>query len=86
MLNAIAFANASTVVTAVFYVLIILATYVAPDFVFNIVKSWLNSVKLDSPKAKTVIPIDKAVIGLVSVSIITWITIYAMIWLYNIWA
>ena len=86
MLNPMAFANAATVITVLFYLVIVISTYIAPDFVFAIGKSWLHSLNLESLKAKRIIPLDKAVLGLVSMSVLTWITTYAMIWLYNMWA
>lgn len=86
MLDEMAFANAATVVTAVFYILFIVFSYIAPDFIYSVAKSWLHSINLESAKAKTLIPLDKAIVGLVTISALTWVTTYAMIWLYNAWA
>ncbi len=86
MLNSMAFANAATVVTAVFYLVFILFSYLAPDLAFGVSKSWLHSMNLHSLKAESLIPIEKAVLGLVSLCLLTWVTVYATIWLYNLWA
>lgn len=86
MLNALAFANAATVVTAVFYIVIVLFSYLAPELAYSISKSWFHSLALDSLKANTLIPAERALLGLVSLCLLTWVTTYAMIWLYNLWA
>ncbi len=86
MLNPKAFAHALTVVTAVFYVVCWLVSYVAPDFVFGIATSWFHTVNLESVKATTQMDLVTALWGLVSISVLTWVTTYASIWLYNYWA
>ena len=86
MLNPMAFANAATVITVIFYLVIVVSTYIAPDFVFTVGKSWLHSLNLESLKAKRIISPDKAILGLISMGLLTWVTTYAMIWLYNLWA
>ncbi len=85
MLNAKAFANAATAVTAVFYVVCLLVSYAAPDFVRSIASSWMHSISLEGLKANTGLNLVGAVWGLVTISVITWVTSYAVIWLYNRW-
>lgn len=85
MLNAKAFANSVTVVTAVFYVVCLLFSYAAPDFVRSIASSWMHSISLEGFKTNTGLDLVSAVWGLVTISVITWVTSYAVIWLYNRW-
>ena len=85
MLNAKAFANAVTAVTAVFYILCLLISYVAPDLLFGIAQSWVHSLSLESLQVKTAISMGSAIWGLITISAMTWVTTYAAIWLYNRW-
>lgn len=85
MLNAKAFANAATVVAAVFYVVCAALSFLAPDLIFNIAKSWIHTVSLESVKTVFNPDIATLVWGLVSLSAITWVTTYVAIWLYNRW-
>ncbi|MDP2638476.1 MAG: DUF5676 family membrane protein [Candidatus Levybacteria bacterium] len=86
MLNAKSFANAATAVTAVFYVVCVLLVYVMPDFIFGIVKSWFHSINIESVRATVMPDLAANLWGLVSLCAVTWVTVYATIWLYNRWA
>lgn len=86
MLNAKAFAHAATVVTAVFYVACLVLSYAASDLIFSIGNSWLHSVNLESIKSTKAITIETALLGLITISLLTWVTTYATITLYNKWA
>lgn len=86
MLNAKAFANAATVVTAIFYIICVVLVYILPDFVFEIGKSWMHSINLDSVKAAATPNLGTALMGLITMSALTWVTTYAVIALYNRWA
>ena len=48
MLNAKAFANASTLVLLAVYVVCRVVSLVAPDFLFSIAKSWFHTISVDS--------------------------------------
>ncbi|MCL4354438.1 DUF5676 family membrane protein [Patescibacteria group bacterium] len=85
MLNAKAFANAVTVVTAVFYILCALVSYAMPDLVFTIANSWIHSLNLNSIRSTEILPLGTLVLGLVTISVLTWITTYVTIVLYNRW-
>lgn len=85
MLNAKAFANSVTAVTAVFYILCLLVSYVWPDVLFGIAQTWVHSLSLESLKAEAAISMGSALWGLVTISAVTWITTYATIALYNRW-
>lgn len=86
MLNAKAFANAATAITAVFYIVCAVLSYFAPDLIFNIAKSWMHSVNIESIKATFNPSLGVLLWGLVTLSAITWVTMYATIALYNRWS
>lgn len=85
MLNAKAFANAVTVVTAVFYIACVVLSYIAPDLLFSIGQSWVHSLNLNVLKTPASISLTSAAWGLITISAVTWITTYAAILLYNKW-
>lgn len=86
MLKSVPFANAATTVTAVFYVICAVASYVAPDLVVSIGNSWVHSLDLEMIKVVNGMSIGTLTIGLITISAVTWVTTYAMIKLYNRWA
>lgn len=83
MLNAKAFANAMTIVTAVFYVACIMLSYVAPDILFSTAQSWTHSLNLSVLKTNNQISLTSTLWGLLTINLLTWTTTYATIWLYN---
>ena len=83
MLDAKAFANAATVVMAVWVVGCALLSYIVPYLLFNIAQSWMHTVNLESVKATFSPNIGTLLLGLVSATGLTWITTYATITLYN---
>lgn len=83
MLNPKAFAHAVALVTAVFYIACWLVSYIAPEFIFNIAKSWIHSVNLESLRASNQMDPGTALLGLISISLLTWVTTYITIRLYN---
>ena len=86
MLNAKAFANAVTAVTAVVYVICLLLSLVVPDILLGVAQSWVHSLSLEGAKATQTISFGSAVVGLVTTSLLAWVTTYATIRLYNVWA
>lgn len=83
MLNAKAFANAATVVMVVWVVACALLSYIAPDLLFNIAKSWTHTINLESVRATFSPSIGSVLLGLISATGLTWVTTYATITLYN---
>ncbi len=83
MLNSKAFANATTAVMAVFYVVCALLSFVAPDVIFGLAKSWMHTVNLESVKTSFSADLGSLLYGFVSATALTWLTTYATIWLYN---
>lgn len=86
MLNAKAFANASTVVLIALYVVCRIVSLVAPDVLFSIARSWFHTFSIDSLKGVAPLDTTTFLFGGVSLAILTWITTYATISLYNRWA
>lgn len=86
MLNAKAFAHAATVVMAVFYVVCVGLSLLAPDILFAIGRSWMHSINLESVKAVNPPDLGSILLGLITFSALTWVTTYITIWLYNRWA
>ncbi len=86
MLNAKAFANATTVVTGVFYAACWFVSSFAPILIFGIAKAWMHSINIESLRTTTSMSFGAVLWGLISISVLTWITTYAVIRLYNKWA
>lgn len=83
MLDAKAFANAVTIVAAVFYVACVLVSYLFPDFLFSMAQSWVHSLSLNALKTNSSISFMSTVWGLITLSALSWVTTYATIQLYN---
>ncbi|OGH47900.1 MAG: hypothetical protein A3A51_00145 [Candidatus Levybacteria bacterium RIFCSPLOWO2_01_FULL_39_10] len=83
MLKSIAFANAATIVIAIFFIACALLSYVAPNLVAGIGNSWVHSLNLEAIKIKTQLSLGTLVYGLVTISVVTWVTSYAFVELYN---
>ena len=86
MLDARAFANAVTAVTAVVYAVCLLLSLVVPDVLLGVTQSWVHSLSLEGMKATETISLGSAVVGLVTIALLAWVTTYATIRLYNVWA
>ena len=85
MLNAKAFANASTVVSLAVYVVCRIASLLAPDLLFSVAKSWLHTFGIDSLKGTTPLDIGTFLFGGISLAVFVWVTTYAVVKLYNHW-
>jgi uncharacterized protein DUF5676 len=86
MLNAKAFANAVTAVTAVVYVICLLLSLAVPDVLLSVAQSWAHSLSLEGMKTTQTISAGSAAVGLVTISLLAWVTTYTTIWLYDRWA
>lgn len=83
MLNTKAFANAASAVMAVFYIICALLSYIVPDFLFSLGRSWMHTVNLESVRANFTPDLGSLLYGLVTSAVLTWVTTYMTIWLYN---
>lgn len=83
MLNAKAFANATSAVMAVWVVGCALLAYVAPDLLFTIAQSWSHSVNLEAVRTTFSPSLGILILGFVSAVGLTWITTYGTIAIYN---
>ena len=86
MLNATAFANAVTAVTVAVYVICRLLTVLVPDLLFGLAQAWAHTLNLESMKTTQVVPFGPELAGLVVLALLAWVTAYATIRLYNVWA
>lgn len=86
MLKPVAFAHAVTIVTAVFYIICAAISFAAPDLLFSVVQPWFHSINIEAIKVTTMPSMGAFALGLVTISLVTWITTYATIWLYNMLA
>lgn len=86
MLNAKAFANAATAVMVVFYIICVAVSVLAPDLLFSISRSWMHSINIESLKVTTSLNVGSLLWGLVTLAVLTWVTVYATVVLYNKWA
>ncbi len=86
MLNATALANAITAVTAVFYLVCLALSTAAPDVLFGVANAWAHSINLEAIETTERTAVGTAIIGLVTISALAWVTTYATVWLYNRWA
>lgn len=85
MLNAKALANAVTAITAMFYIVCVVLSYLAPDMIFSLARSWMHTVNLESVKTTYNFDLGLLVYGFVTATVLTWVTTYATIVLYNRW-
>ncbi len=85
MLNARAFANAATVITAVYSAACLLLSYVAPDFLLGVAGAAIH-LNLQGLKAAQSPAASSTIVGFITVVAFAWVTSYLTIWLYNRWA
>ncbi|MEK7185912.1 MAG: DUF5676 family membrane protein [Patescibacteria group bacterium] len=83
MLNAKAFANAAATVMAVWVVVCVLLSYVMPDLLFVVAKSWMHTINLEAVKTAFTPDLGSLVLGLVTAIGLTWVFIYSVIEIYN---
>lgn len=85
MLNAKAFANATATVMAAWVIFCTLLSYLVPDLLFSIAQSWMHTINLEVVKTSFNPNLGSLILGLVSAVALTWVTIYALVELYNRW-
>lgn len=79
-------ANAAGTVMALFFVVCVLISYIAPDLLFTLAQSWMHTVNLQSIRSTFVLNFGNLLFGLVSSTVLTWITVYVTVYLYNRWS
>lgn len=83
MLNSKAFATAATIVVVAASFVCWVATLVAPDFAFSVANSWMHMINLDAVRMSSAASFGEAIVGFISLGLITWVTVYAVIEVYN---
>lgn len=80
-----AFASAATLVMALLYVLCMLAILVIPDLLWAMVGTWFHGIALEQMRsADPGVRLDSFVIGLLTLSVITYLSFAAFARLYNL--
>jgi len=82
MLKSVPFANAVAVVSAGFFIVCTALSYVLPDLTTALVESWFHNFGLSSVKPIQ-LSLNSFILGLVSFTLVSWVTIYITIELYN---
>jgi len=57
-----------------------------PDLLFAVAQSWMHTINLNLVKANFSPDLGSIILGLVSAVVLTWVTTYGTIELYNRWA
>lgn len=84
-LNPLVLANASTAVVVAIYVICRLAVGLFPDLTLAIAQSWFHGFDLTIISGAN-LSAGSFILGLVSLSALTWVTGYLFAKLYNSWA
>lgn len=83
MLKSIPFANAATIIIAVFYGICALLSYTAPAFISGIGNSWIHTLNLEAISIKTQPSLVTLIYGLFTLAVVTWVTAYSFVEVYN---
>ena len=83
MLNAKAFANAMSVVMAVWVLGCLALSLIVPDLLFSVAQSWMHTINLSVVKTTFNFDLGSVILGLITAVGLTWVTTYATIWFYN---
>ncbi len=86
MLKSIAFANAAATVMVIWVVSCALLSFLTPDLLFSVAQSWMHTINLNVVKTTISPDLGSIILGLVSAVVLTWVTTYGTIELYNRWA
>ncbi len=82
MLKSVPVANAVAIVSAAFFVICAALSYVAPDLTGVFVESWFHNFGLNSVKPIQ-LSLNSFVIGLISFTLVSWVTTYVTVEIYN---
>mgnify|MGYP001580978729 CR=1 FL=1 len=83
MIKSIPFANAALVVGLGLYVVCRVLSLIVPDFLFSIGQSWFHTFSVESMRATVSFDIGMFIFGGASLAVVTWITVYAFVEIYN---
>lgn len=76
-------ANSATIVVVVLSLICWVFVTVLPDFSFWIANSWFHMINLDIVQASQPVGFETAILGVISLGIVTWIAFYAFAEIYN---
>lgn len=76
-------ANAATIVVIAFSLICWLFVVVLPDFSFWVANSWFHMINLDVVRANQPVSFVTAILGAISLGVVTWASFYAFAEIYN---
>mgnify|MGYP001567645091 CR=1 FL=1 len=76
-------ANSATIVVVALSLICWVFVTVSPDFSFWIANSWFHMINLDVVRANQSVNFGTAIIGAISLGVVTWIAFYAFAEIYN---
>ncbi|MCL4354826.1 DUF5676 family membrane protein [Patescibacteria group bacterium] len=82
MLKSVPFANAVAVVSAVFFVICTLLTYISPDLTGIFVQAWFHNFGLSSVKPIQ-LSLNLFLVGFISVALVSWVGAFVTVEVYN---
>jgi len=82
MLKSVPFANAVAIISAVFFVICVALSYLLPDITSLLIQSWFHNLGLTQVKPIQ-LSLNSFALGLISFTVVSWITMYFTIVLYN---
>lgn len=82
MLKSVAFANAVAIMSAVFFIICVVLSYVLPGLTSVLVQSWFHNLGLAQVKPIQ-LSFNSFVLGFISFTVVSWVTTYFTIELYN---
>lgn len=83
MHNPVRLANAATIVAVAASIVCWIFVTVAPDLSFDIANSWFHMINLDVVRATQSVDFGTAIIGALSLGVVTWAVFYAFAQTYN---
>lgn len=83
MLEPKAFANAAAIIAVAASFICWLVTVVTPNLAFSIASSWMHMINLNAVRMSSTASFTDAFIGFATLGAIVWISVYALIALYN---
>lgn len=83
MLKTTACANAAAVVTAGVYMVCLVLSQTAPDFLLALSSSWIHAINLESLKTSGGVSLGSVIWGFASSTVFAWLVGYAFAWTYN---
>lgn len=79
----VALANSAAIVVVALSLLCWIFVTILPDFSFWIANSWFHMINLDVVRANQPVDLGTAILGAISLGIVTWVAFFAFAGIYN---